>query len=647
MTDPKKPLKVGMLYRDYAIPAEAIDADARTVDLSFSSELAYERWFGKEILDHGTKSIRLGRLNDGAAVLVNHDPEDHVGVVEKAYVGKDRTGRAMVRFGKSARADEIFNDVKDGIRKLVSVGYRIHKVILESEEEGDETYRVTDWEPYEISLVAIPADPTVGVGRAAEEFEVEVQRQFKEQDNMQQATNTPAPAAVAAAAVAAAAPAAAAVDVRVIEDNARRAAGEAETTRIREITAMGAKFKREDMARLAINEGTSIDAFRSKLLADLGDSAPLKPAESADIGLTRQELQRYSFLRLMNALANPTDQAAQRAAGFEFECSRATLDREKRSLRQGKGMGAAIPVDVLRAGMDLQRDLIVTTGTMGGNLVQTDVLGGSFIDLLRAKIICAQLGATMLTGLNGNVAIPRQSGGATAYWVAENSAPTESQLTIDQVTLTPKTVGAFSDYSRRLLIQSSVDVENMVRSDLAKVLAIAIDLAAILGPGTANQPSGILTSTSIGSSTGGAQGGTVAWSNIVDLEAAVATANADIGSLAYMTNPKQRGNMKKVVKSTSAVAGFIWDGGDFPVNGYKCGVSSQAPTNLVKGTTSTCSPIIFGNWADLLIGMWSGLDVLVDPYTGSTAGTVRVVALQDVDVNLRHPESFAAMKDAL
>ena len=145
------------------------DQDNRTVELAFSSEIEVERWYGVEILDHSPASVRLDRLRDGGALLVDHDWSDQVGVVESVSIDADRRGRAVVRFGRSARADEIFNDIVDGIRKHVSVGYRVLAAQLqEVRDEYTDVYRITDWEPYEISIVSVPADTTVGIGRQAD-----------------------------------------------------------------------------------------------------------------------------------------------------------------------------------------------------------------------------------------------------------------------------------------------------------------------------------------------------------------------------------------------------------------------------------------------------------------------------------------------
>ena len=250
-------------------------------------------------------------------------------------------------------------------------------------------------------------------------------------------------------------------------------------------------------------------------------------------------------------------------------------------------------------------------------------------------------------------AIPRQTASSTAYWLAENANITESQQAFDQVTLSPKTVGAFTDYSRQLLLQSSIDIEGFIRMDISRALALAIDLAAINGSGASNQPRGIMQTAGIGSVAGGTNGLAPTWDHVVQLESAIANPNAAVGRTAYLTNSKVRGKLRTTQRFSGTDGMSVWpdalDSAGFSVvAGHPAGVSNQVPSNLTKGTSSgVCSAILFGNWQDLLIGMWGGLDLLVDPYTGGLAGTRRVIAMQSVDVSVRHPESFAAMLDAL
>ena len=602
----------------------AVDDEARTVELAFSSEQPYERWWGVEILDHSPQSIRLGRLSSGGPLLMDHDARDHVGVIESVRIDADRVGRAVVRFGRSQRAEEIFQDVKDGIRRNVSVGYMIHRATLVEMREDQEIYRVTDWEPHEVSLVSVPADVSVGVGRAMED------PRTVEQDEQ---AETPKPQAIKELRVMTTETQA--PDLAGIEQRAR----EGEHKRAADIIAIGEKYSLQSLASDAVRSGMPVGDFQAKAIEALSSRA--KP--TADIGLTEREARRFSMVRAIAALAatGAESRKAREAAAFEIECSQAVADKIGREAR-----GVFVPNEVQ------QRDLVVGTTTAGGHLVSTDLLASSFIDLLRNRMSVMRAGAQMLTGLQGNIAIPRMTGAATAYWVTEGNAPTESQQAFDQVTMSPKTVGAFTDLSRKLLLQSSVDVEGLVRRDLATVLGLEIDRVALNGSGSAPQPRGVLQTSGIGAVVGGTNGLAPTWAHIVELWSDVAAANADFGTTGFVTNSKVIGKLMTTEKATGTAQfvcpGFPDASGVTSIAGARAVVSNQVPSNLTKGTSSgVCSAIAFGNWADLIVGMWGVLDLMVDPYSNSTSGTVRVVALQDVDVAVRHAESFSAMLDAL
>lgn len=617
----------GTLCRSFALDRASVDADKRTVTMAFASETPYERYWGIEVLEISKKSMKLGRMKSGANLLCDHNTRDVVGVVESVEIGADKVARAVVRFGRSARAEEVYQDVLDGIRQNVSVGYQINEAVLASTKDGKETYRVTDWEPHEISLVSVPADASVGVGRSllrspADEAAAPTApvapvtpaspSSIQERNHIMTETVASQAAAPAAAPV---------VQVVATRNHA------AEISRIAATLPGGA-----DLAMKAIQEGQTVEQFQEAALRALAS----KPLPTSDIGLSAKEVKSFSVVRAIHALANAGDVSAQRAAAFEFECSNAVGAKMGKAAR-----GFFLPTDVQK------RDLLVGTPTAGGNLVATDLLSGSFIQMLRDSMVITGMGTRMLTGLVGQIAIPKQTGAATAYWVAENGAPTESQQTVGQVTMSPKTVGAYTDISRKLTLQSSIDVENMVNQDLASVLGLAIQAAAINGSGASNQPSGILTLITP-SVIGGTNGLAPTWDHIIDMETNVSVGNADIGTLGYLTNPKARGKLKRTQKFASTNGQPIYEQGDAPLNGYRAGITNAVPSNLTKGSSSgVCSAIIFGNFADLMIGMWGSLDIMVDPYTGSTAGTVRVVALQDVDVAVRNTVSFATMVDAL
>ena len=596
----KKTIDVGVLHRNFTIERGAIAEEERTVDIAFSSEAPVERWFGDEILDHSAKSVDLGRLKDGGAVLVDHDHRDHVGVVESVSIDADRVGRAKVRFGKSERAQEVWNDVVDGIRHNISVGYRIDKMVLESAEKDVETYRATSWTPYEVSFVSVPADVNAGVGRGESD-----DKRAVEITNIDDKINKEIIMDVKP-------------EVKIDINEERETIRAAEMARIKDINMLGSKFDAGDLANEFINGNKTADDFRSELLTKMSGAAPI--TTSADIGMTTEEVRNFSFMKAVNALANPMDRRAQEAAAFEFEASRAAGEK------YGKDpQGIMIPIDVLRG----TRDLNVGTATAGGNLVATDLLADSFISKLDNAMVATRAGATILRDLQGNIAIPRNTGGATSYWVAESGGITESAAAFDQVTMSPKTVGAFSDISRKLLLQSSVDVESFVRNDLALRLALAIDNKAFEGDGTSNTPTGIVNATSVGSvAFASATAGAATWGEIINMESEVSQDNALLGNLSYVTNAAQMGYFKQTKKDSGSGIFLVEDG---QMNGYPVLVSNQL---------STAGQVLFGNWADLMIGYWSGVDLNVDTSTGSTSGTVRIVALQDVDIAVRHGESF-------
>lgn len=618
-------LKGSVSYRAFSFGAEdppKIDEEARTIEVAFASEEPYLRWFGWEITDLSEKGMDLSRLKSGAAVLVNHDPDQLVGVVEDVRLADDRRGRARLRFGRSAKASEIFNDMADGIRVGVSYGYEITDVEELEERDGVPAYMVKT-RPFEISTVAIPADATVGVGRAfdPERFmkiapaETETESPKEEKIMSEVKNDSPAP------------------DVKAVESKAREEAQAAERKRTNAILAMGERFKMGDLARQFVENGKPVDEFQCAVLERMG----AKPAIVDKPEIPQEEAREFSFVKFLRYAADPSNRKLAQDAGREIEMLE----------RSSKGEGWHIPHEILRA----KRDLTVAGTTTGSKLVGTDHRAEDFIEMLRARMVMNGLGARTLTGLRGNIAIPRQSGGSTAYWVAEGSPVTESNPTFDQVTMAPKTVGTFVDMSRKLLLQSSPDVENLVRSDLAAVLARALDYAGIAGnpavTATANSPRGIIHTTGIGSVAGGTNGAAPAWDDIVNLEREVAVDNADIGSLAYLSNPKVTAKLKTTKLDTGS-GRFILDPSSTSLNGYNYVHSTQVPSNLTKGGASgVASAIIFGNFADAIYGLWSGLDVITDPYTGGTAGTLRVIVLQDADFAVRHPQSFAAMLDAL
>lgn len=590
----------GQLLKRSEVADFTVSDDERSIEFPFSSEFPVARYFGNEVLLHDERSADLSRLNDSAPLLFNHDPNKVIGVVERAWIdGKKKRGYVNVRFSRNAFAQEVLADVRDGVLRNVSFGYAINDM----EQRGSGDFVATSWAPYEVSVVSIPADPTVGVGRSLE-------------------TDPAAPAASPTPETEPEVPMENTPDISAVRAEAAAEAAKAERARISGITALTEKHGMADLGRQLIEGGRSLDEARAAVLEKIGAKVEPVSEKAADIGMSEKEVREFSFQRAINALANPNDRKLWEAAAFERECSEAA------SAKAGKtAQGIMVPNEVLR------RDLTVGSAASAGDLVGTDFRPGSFIELLRNRSALAGLGVGSLTGLSGNVAIPRQTGAATAYWVAESGAPTESNQTVDQVNLSPKTVGAFTDYSRKLMLQSSIDVEQMIRQDLATVLALEIDRVGLYGLGNSNQPLGIKLTTGINTVNFGAA--TPTYAEVVDMESQIAADNADIGAMAYLMNASMRGALKTKDKGTDTGAYVFEPGGT--VNGYNAVVSNQV----------TSGDIFFAVWSQLIMAMWSGLDLTVDPYTHSTSGTVRVVALQDVDFAVRHPESFCRGADTL
>lgn len=284
----------------------------------------------------------------------------------------------------------------------------------------------------------------------------------------------------------------------------------------------------------------------------------------------------------------------------------------------------------------------VTIGTEGSDITfDTD---GGFIDSLKDRLVLTGLGTDFLDGLTGDVKFPRESNNLSATWEGETDANAEETPTYDNVSLSPKRLGFFVDVSRQSLLQTNPAIDARIERNMINAVRRALETAAINGSGTDPIPEGILNTTGIGSNDIGTNGGAQTWGNWVDNETSVAADNADMGSLAYLTNAKVRGQAKQTIVDSGS-GRYIWPVNATEVNGYPVGVSNLVPSSLSKGTGSGLSALIFGNFNDLVIGQWGGLEVLVDPYTQATSGIVRMIINMYADVAVLHPESFSATQD--
>ena len=599
------------------------EVEERTYQFPFSSEFPVERYFGSEVLSHEKGAADLDRLNDSAPLLFNHDPDRVIGVVERAYIDeKKRRGYTQVRFSRNEFAQEVLSDVKDGILRNVSFGYSIDK--MEEREGGD--FVATSWRPYEVSVVSIPADPGVGIGRSLVDSETE-----------QAASAAPIPSVPAMENTA--------PDLQQV----RAEAAEAERSRIAGISALCSKHDLEDMGRQLIEGGRSIDEARAAVLEKLG----AKPVETVKpVELEQRDHSDYQIADGLRAML--TGDWSSRGAGLVRELSQEVM--------RSSGLTASSERSFYVPFSALTRATYVTSGaTTGGNLVQTDLLDQDFIEALRNASPVMGLGVRSMTGLVGDVAIPRRSGVASTYYLSsETTAITQSESTFDQVTMTPKNLAALSKYSRQTLIQATPGIESLVRTDLTDGILAALDSAIINGSGSSGQPTGIRNVSGIGSVAMGTNGGALTMEKVVDLETEILQDNALVGNaMAYVTNAKVVAGLKKLRAggSTTTDGAFLFNSdlqaigrGPTPLtlNGYPLATTNAIPSNLTKGTASSvCSALVAGDFSQAMVGFYgNGLEIVVGEDSDDFAKALSSVrGIISFDVAVRHAQSFASIED--
>ena len=644
--------------------AKSDKEDPDSISVAISSETPYERWWGIEVLGHKSSEINLERLADGRhPLLLDHSAGRQVGVVSSVEIGSDNVLRGTARFSKRPEAQEVLRDVRDGIKTLVSVGYTIEDVVeLGSNEKGEQVelrhltweqlkteqrqlhgvefsdddffrsavpggeswrkkgeeppvYRVTRWTPYEVSLVAIPADPTVGVGRSADQAAVQ-------QQHVQATSATPtisvSPPQVKGSQM----------------DQQVKDPAVAERERVAGIIEAGnkhSKYVGQKDVENAIRNGHSVEQFRDHVWSKIETSHT--DTSELHVGMTKKEAQRYSFGRAI--VASITGDWSQ--AGLEREASAAMAKLTGRSAE-----GFFVPFDIFR------RDFNVGTGSEAGNLVATDLRGDLYVDALRNAMVMSGLGVRFLPGLTSSIDMPRKATVSSLAMLSEIGSASETQPTTAKVTLSPKRISAYVEVSKQAMIQSFMSLENMIRDDLVMGAAVLLENQAINGNGTAPNILGLRNVSGIGTVVAGANGLAPTWGHFVDLESACANANAEPDRLAgYLINTRTRGRAKQVQKGTNLA--FLWDGGAQPLNGYRAAVTNNVPANLTKGTSTTvCSAALFGSdWSMAVMGLFGAPDVVVDPYTKADTGQVKITLNQFADFGVRQPSAFAKVDDLL
>ena len=622
-----------------------------TYEFSFSSEYPVERSFGTEILSHDEGAIDFGRLNGGVApVLWNHNMDSVIGIVRNAYLDKDKKkGRAVVELSRNAKAQEVKRDIDDGILSSISVGYRILEM-EEREIDGSNAFLATRWEPHEVSVVASPAAPDVGISRGLiddntmpsveKQDIVDSKRVYAASTDAQQPNSKKQLTMEKEQ-----------LDLEVVRSEATKKAASAERTRIREINAMCSKRGFDDLAEQLINNGSTVDSCRAAILERI-DAKPVETAKPIEEQLSPKEKEQYARdYKITSGIRGLlTGDWSNKASGFAREISQQIA---KDSQRSNNSQSLFIPYSALA-----KRATYVTSGaTTGGNIVATDLLADDFIEALRNSTVMVGLGVQTLSGLVGDVAIPRRSGVAsTGYLSSETAALSQAESTFDQISMTPKTLGTLSKFSRNMLIQATPGIEDLVRTDILDGINVGIDLGILNGSGSSGQPTGIMQTSGIGSVAMGTNGGAITVDALVDLETAMMEDNAAVNadSISYVTNAKVLGAIKKLKTSggeylvNNNLQAIGRGGTPLVVNGYPLAMTNQVPSNLTKGSTSgSCSAVVMGDFSQAILGLFgSGIEITAgedsDDFAKNLVSIKGVVAF---DVAVRHAQSFAAILD--
>lgn len=569
---------------------KGLPADA-PIPATIASDTPVDRTTFIEVLDCSARGIDLVRAP--LPLIIQHESNRlAIGVAENIRAHGSRVS-ADIRFGSSAEAQQIRADVVAGIHRSLSVGYEL---LNAGEQIAPSTFKYS-WRPHEVSIVSVPADSRAGFFRSKENHMNTIEQN------------------------------------ETLSRSQRIAAGRDDSgpknTDAQDIAAMAEQFKRfngvEGMAMEAIRSGEPARLFYSRMIEHVGNASRGGNEVAYESVMSSGERSRYSLLRAIEAQVTND----WRQAGFEREIH----DTLAQKVKHRSVTGLLVPAGDLAKKVNeerryQQRDMTVGTPSAGGYLVGTDHRDDLFVDMLREKSVVMGLGATRISGLVGNVDIPALRGDVTAFWQAtESTAITESNATIGQILLSPKTIGAYTEVTRRLLKQSTPQAEAILINSMTATLGRGIDTAVISGSGALGQPSGLLLQSGIGAVTGTS----IDWTAILDFEADVSAAELDLAgtNVGWITTPLVR----KLLKGRLKVAGYpqyLWESPDNRMNGYRAFATNACPADT----------LLFGDWSEIVIGEWGIVEIETAPALFA-AGIVGIRAMADIDIGVKHAGAFS------
>ena len=358
---------------------------------------------------------------------------------------------------------------------------------------------------------------------------------------------------------------------------------------------------------------------------------PHSPEASEEVGLDEQERRDFSILNLVRAQMNPNSAEAREQAKLELEASDAIAKKLDLPARPG---AVYVPMEIGERAIQQaqerieQRDLISDVFGQGGAFIGVDWRPNMLIELLRNNMIGSMMGVRFIDGLMGDVQIPKHTGAGTVAWLPrDGTMARETDPTTGTVSMTPRTLAGYTDFTRGMQLQSSIGMENFVRENLMQTMAREKDRVIFHGDGIDGEPQGVEATDGVHAVD--ITNGDPTRTEMIKMVEVVESANASMGSLSFATTPAMFWAMYNKAIDTGS--------GRFLIeNGQLIGMPVHRSTNLEAGK------IFYGNWSDVIIGSWSNaMELLVDPYTQSRSGTVRVIVFESCDIVIRHGESFS------
>ncbi|AHF05510.1 hypothetical protein MARPU_09550 [Marichromatium purpuratum 984] len=589
---------------DLGLGLRAIDEDARTVEISFSSEAPVERWWGREILDHSPEAVRLERLLDGAPLLLDHDTSQQVGVIESARIDSDRIGRAQVRFSRSAKGEEVFQDVRDGIRTKASVGYLIHELVLEhsSDEDGD-TYRITDWEPLEASLVSIPADPAVGVGRSLSPSpERPMDKEPEAPVAEHQETREAAPV--------------------VAESEAIPACAAPINPDAEQIRAVGAHFRARELAEDHIMLGGTLAEFRAQMRARTEKPDPVPSVARVESRVPHTGQLRAYRPELFHGGRREAEETAYRAGQWCL----ATMFGRADAARWCRDYGVQL------------NERVLTGLGAGQSVVIPDELVLPIISLREQYGLARRL-CTVHSMTTDTASVPRDIGDVSAYFVGREQAPSVTDPAFDNVTLVAKNVAAETRISNDYADDSAINLAEFVAEKHARAFAIKEDECLINGNGSSTYGGIVGLRTAILELAGAVDAAsghdTFAAIDASDLRALMAKL-PDLPGLQPVWLTSKPGQNLLFGRLTDAAGGNTKRELSVKMPDQWAGYDILTSPAMPKVATdlSNVAMVLFGDFRmGVIFGDRRGMTMMVDPYSLSSYQQTKIISSERFDIN--------------